>query len=63
MNTKKDNVIVTVNWIYNDLVKRKKISQNKTIVRIVKLCESCGMTVFKDEPKEKNFFWTFNKIL
>lgn len=63
MDTKNEEAIVTVGWVYSDLLKRNNIKSNKSIPRVVKLCKKCWEEALKDKPQEDNYHWSFNKTI
>ena len=63
LNTKIDNVYITVNWVCNDMIKKNKVQLNKNLPRIVKICDTCWGSTLKDKPEGTDYYWLFNKTI
>lgn len=61
METKNENVTVTVNWVYKDLAKRNNLQYKENTPRIVKICKKCWENTLKDKPEGRDYYWTFVK--
>ena len=63
MDTKNEDVIVTVSWVYSELIKRNNIQSNKSLPRVIKICKSCWENIIKDKPQGSNYYWLFSKVI
>jgi len=63
METRNEDVFVTVSWIFRDLIKRNNIQYNKSIPRVVKICKGCWENALKDKREGADYYWLFNKAI
>jgi len=63
IETKNEDVVVTVDWIYKELIGKNNLQTNKNISRIVKICTKCWENSIKDKPKGNDYYWLFNKSI
>jgi hypothetical protein len=63
IDTKNEDVIVTVNWVYSELIKRNNIQLSKNLPRVVKICKICWENIIKDKPQGNNYYWLFSKAI
>ena len=63
METRDEDVIVTVSWVFSDVIKRNNVQCSKNVPRVVKLCKECWESLKDKPPQESNSYWTFNKTL
>jgi len=61
IDTKNEEVAVTVSWVLNDLVKRNNVKFEKNAPRVVKICKKCWDNVLKNKPEGSDYYWFFNK--
>lgn len=60
MDTKKEKVFVTVEWIMEELLKLNDI-QHSDFRRVVNICNDCWENKLKKKPDKKDYFWTVNQ--
>lgn len=63
IDTRNEEVIVNVSWIFNDILKKNNVQLNKNIPRLVKICKKCWTTTLKDKPQGNDYYWIFNKTI
>ena len=63
IDTRNEEVTVTVSWVFSDLIKRNNIKFEKSTPRVVKICKKCWEDVLKDKPEGTDYFWLFNKAI
>ena len=63
IESKNEDVCVTVNWVANDLVKKNNVKLNKNLPRVVKICKNCWNNTFKDKPQGSDYYWFFDKTI
>lgn len=61
MDTKKETVLVTVKWLYNELLKLNDIKANKNPPRVIGICTHCWESIFKKKLNLKDWYWTYNR--
>ena len=61
MDTKKEKVRVTVEWVLKELIKLNDIDEDKDFPRVVKLCNNCWENKLEKKPAKENLCWEFNK--
>lgn len=61
-DTTNDEVIVTVNWVFSDIIKKNNLQFAKALPRVVKICKKCWNSL-KVKPKGNDYFWIFNVSL
>jgi hypothetical protein len=61
VDTSKEDVYVTVNWIGNDLIKKNNVKLNKKLSRVARICNTCWENTLKDKPKGTDYYWSFDK--
>ncbi len=63
METRDEDVIVTVSWILSDILRKNNLQCNRNIPRVVKLCTGCWESL-KDKPsQDSSTYWLFNKTI
>jgi plasmid replication initiation protein len=61
MDTKKEKVRVTVEWVLKELIKLNEINDNKEFPRVVKICNNCYVKKLVKKPEKEDLFWEFSK--
>lgn len=60
MESREEDVYVTVSWVMEDLLIRNNIPYDKTLQRVVKLCTECW-NALEHKPQGENTYWMFHK--
>ena len=63
VDSNKEELFVTVNWIGNDLVKKNNVKLKKNLSRVVRVCKNCWNNTLKDKPEGTDYFWMFDKTI
>ena len=63
VNTRNEDVYVTVSWVCNDLVKKNNVQSNKNFPQVVKICKQCWENTLKDKPQGTDYYWLFNRTI
>jgi hypothetical protein len=61
MDTKKEKVRVTVEWVLKELVKLNEIQDDKEFPRVVKICNNCYVNKLEKKPENEDLCWEFSK--
>lgn len=61
MDTKKEKVRVTVEWVLKELMKLNEIIDDKEFARVVKICDNCYVNKLAKKPDKEDLYWEFNK--
>ncbi len=61
VDTRKEDINVTVSWVFEDLLKKNNVKYDKKAPRVVKICNDCWNNKLKSKPEGKDFYWSFNK--
>ena len=61
MDTKKESVKVTVEWVLRELLKMNDIKDDKEFPRVVKICVKCWENTLVKKPDKEDLSWEFNK--
>ncbi|MEM2093758.1 MAG: hypothetical protein QXI32_00490 [Candidatus Bathyarchaeia archaeon] len=60
-DSKKENVVVTVGWILEKIVKDNGIDHEGHYPRVSMVCRSCWDKKLKIKPDGADYFWFYNK--
>ncbi|MEM2094351.1 MAG: hypothetical protein QXI32_03535 [Candidatus Bathyarchaeia archaeon] len=63
IETRDEDVYVTVSWILSDILKKNNLQISKNIPRVAKLCSKCWQSLDNKPPPESNTYWMFNKTI
>ena len=63
MDTKKEKIKVTVEWVLKDLLRLNEIHDDTIFPRVVKLCSNCWENKLVKKPEKKDLSWEFNKAI
>lgn len=61
VDTKKDKLMVTVSWVYEDLLKLNDLKSDKSAPRVVSVCSNCWDNKLKKKPDLKDKYWVHHK--
>ncbi len=61
VDTKKEEVTVTTNWILEEAVKMSGVQHEGSFPRVSMVCAKCWKNVLKKKPEDKSCYWTYNK--
>lgn len=61
VDTKKEDVFMTVKWCFEELLKLNKINIDKDLSRVVGSCSDCWANKLKKKLSSKNYYWIYNK--
>jgi len=61
MDTKKEKVRVTVEWVLKELIKLNEINDDKEFPRVVKICNNCWINKLEKKPEKEDLYWEFSK--
>ena len=61
MDTKKESVKVTVEWVLQELLKMNDIKDDKEFPRVVKICVNCWDNTLVKKSDKEDLSWEFNK--
>ena len=61
MDTKKEKVRVTVEWVLKELIKLNDINDYKEFSRVVKICNDCWVNKLEKKPEKEGLYWEFSK--
>lgn len=61
MDTKKEKVRVTVEWVLKELIKLNEIQDDKEFPRVVKICNNCYENKLEKKPENEDLSWEFSK--
>ena len=59
MQTRNENIFVTVDWIFKDILEKNNVKYDKAIPRVVYICEQCWKSL-KEGPQGEDY-WIFDK--
>ena len=59
LDTAKDDVNVTTEWIYKKILAENSVESSSAIPRVVKVCSQCWDETL-NSPDAKNIAWKFN---
>ena len=62
LDTAKDDVNVTTEWIFKDLLATNSVEYNSGIPRVVKVCSKCWDDTL-NSPEAKTISWKFNSSI
>ena len=62
LDTSKDDVNVTTEWIFEDLLRSNSVKPDSAIPRVVKVCSQCWDGTL-NSPQGNNISWKFNQSI
>ena len=61
MDTRKESVRVTVEWVLKELRELNNIKDDKEFPRVVKICTNCWENTLVKKTDKDDLSWEFNK--
>ena len=63
VDTKKEKLVMTVNWMYKDLLKLNNIQSDKNPSKVIGICPVCWDNILKKKIDVKDWYWTYNQSI
>ena len=63
VDTKKEKLIMTISWLYKDLLKQNSLNSDKNPPRVLGICSNCWKNVFKKKLDLKDWYWEYNQSI
>jgi len=61
INTKKDNIYMTVRWRFKEMLDINKISLAHELPRVVGICSKCWSSKLKKKLDIDDYYWQYSK--
>ena len=57
-----DDVVVTVSWVFQEIIQKNNLQLDQPLPRVVKICKKCWDSI-ENKPDSNDYYWLFNKSL
>ena len=61
VDTKNEEVFMTVKWCFEEMLKLNDIKIDKDIERVISVCSDCWTKKLKEKPSVKDYYWIYSK--
>ena len=61
VETKKEDLYMTVKWCFDEMLKENNININKDLGRVISVCSNCWTNKLKTKLSIEDYFWIYDK--